>query len=68
MAEKIAITYKDVNGNIRIKNCGNAESTRQCISWLKRKGFKFISKQAISTGNKPSRMRQTKKIFSVSKN
>lgn len=44
---KIAIKYKDGTGVVRIKNCGNAESVRECISWLKRQGFEFIGKEAV---------------------
>lgn len=48
---KIAIRYKDSTGTIRTKHCGTSESVRECISWLKREGFDFISRGPVENGS-----------------
>ncbi|MDO8668978.1 MAG: hypothetical protein Q7K65_01655 [Candidatus Buchananbacteria bacterium] len=48
--KKIAIQYQDGAGIQRVKNCGNAASVRECITWLKREGFKFLGKEVVAGG------------------
>jgi len=60
--QKRVIRYQDLRGVERTKNCGSAESARQCISWLKREGFEFISqeiieKETVTTKTKRPKMR-----------
>lgn len=55
VAKKTAIKYRDQNGILRTKNCGTAESVRECISWIKRQGFEVISKNVVDSSSHPRR-------------
>lgn len=61
---KIAIRYKDHAGTLRTKHCGNAASVRECVSWLKREGLKFINKETVEGSSaKRTGARQIKRAF-----
>lgn len=60
VAKKVSIKYCDRSGIIRTKNCGNAKSVRDCISWLKRAGLELVGKEVIDGGVSGSIARKCK--------
>jgi len=52
---KIVIKYRDRNGIVRTKSCGNAAAIRECKSWLLREGFEYLGQEDIRASRKPQK-------------
>ncbi len=54
------VKYKDKAGKIRTKHCGNSDSVRECISWLKRDELELVSKEIIAPTERKTPSRRQK--------
>lgn len=58
--KKFVVKYKDKSGKIRTKHCGNSDSVRECISWLRRDGLELVSREATTPTAKKTTSRRQK--------